>query len=140
LKFYFLNAVIQQPITLPRLPQVPLALHQTIIHPPRQYIHIKTEPSLTAAASNIPAQLPSSNTVTSKPSSIIIRSPSTEEIRSLTQISGPPILANVKKEIDTFPDEQCDNSNNSSPSVSPGSTSSNTGNHYIIFAFFKCIT
>ena len=123
-----LNAVIQQPITLPPLPQVPLALHQTIIQPPRQYIHIKTEPSITAAASNIPAHLPSSSNSTSRANSIVIRSPSTEDAPSLTAISCPPILTNVKEEMDASPDDQCDNSTTSSPSVSPNSTSSITGN------------
>ena len=121
----FSRIVIHQPIALP---QVPLALHQTIIQQqPRQYIHIKTEPNLTAAASNIPAQLNSANASTAKNISSSTISTSVSNTKSsstgknvVTKAAGTPIGANVHMEVEPSADDQCDNSSNAS-SISPNS-------------------
>ena len=123
-------------MALPSLPQVPLALHQTFVQQPRQYIHIKTEPNLTAAASNIPAHLHSTiNVGTKSTAASIVSSSRAEDIVSQaksTTKSGQLTTTNIKKECDSSSDDQCDNSTNSSPSISPCSTSpvlGNIGNH-----------
>ena len=130
--FYFSfddHIVIHQPIALP---QVPLALHQTIIQQqPRQYIHIKTEPNITAAASNIPAQLNSTNksnakTITSSAiSSSTCKSKSfSAEKNVVSKLSNQTIVTNIQKEVDSAPDDQCDSNSNSS-SISPNSITGN---------------
>ena len=117
--------VIHQPIALP---QVPFALHQSIIQQqPRQYIHIKTEPNLTAAASKIPAQLNSTNISTANTSSSHISTSasstkvSPEGKNVILKTSGLPVGANAQKEVDLSAIDQCDNSNTYVSSISPNS-------------------
>ena len=126
LSFHVWSTVIQQPITLPSLPQVPLALHQAIIQQPRQYIHIKTEPNVTAAASNIPAQLHTKNNTTFR-SNVPISQGTSSSIKNIER-SDQTTPTNIKIENDHSQDDQCDNSSNSSSSISPCSNSSITGN------------
>ena len=122
--------VIQQPIALP---QVPLALHQSIIQQqPRQYIHIKTEPNLTAAASNFPAQLNSTiistaNTYSSNISTSASNTKVSPEGKNvILKTSGLPVGANAQKEVDLSAIDQCDNSNTSPSSISPNSITGNS--------------
>ena len=133
--FVFLfTTVIHQPIALP---QVPLALHQTILQQqPRQYIHIKTDSNLTAAASNIPAQLNSANISTSKTiaSSNLIASASgtkqsSEGKTSVLRTAGNTITTNVQKEVEPSVVDQCDNNSTSPSSVSPNSITGIIWNH-----------